>query len=237
MKRHAIVLALLVAALLITPLLSGCTDLQQASATTEATTAGATTTATESPSTVAATTTSAPQATTSTTSAPAATTTTTTLGGLHINPGALHTYPGLSKIDPNYLLTPTRYEDTHPFIHWEWETVWKTQTNGACSAGSQKFTSTKNTWAGISFKGTGIQLIASTGANGGRLIAHLSGPGVNRQETIDLDGSPQCQVVVWYSGHLTNADYGVYFEFDNTNPSGRVVWIDAMDVWGTVTPP
>ena len=237
MKRYALVLALLIALTLVLSLLSGCNKLQQSVESTGATSVGATTTTAGSPATLAATTTNPPPATTSTTSAPAPATTTTTSGGLHINPGGLRTKTTLMLADPNYFLAPTRYEDTHPFIHWEWEDVWKTQTNGECSGGTQKFCTTKNTWAGISFHGTGIQLVASTGANGGRLIAHLSGPGVNRQETIDLDGSPQYQVVVWYSGHLTNADYGVYFEFDNTNPSGSVVWIDAMDVWGTVTPP
>jgi hypothetical protein len=237
MRRCAIILALLGAVALVLPLLMGCTDLRSDTGLTTTTVAGPATTAPGSPTTLAAAPTSAPPTTgTPTTSAPAPTT--TTPGGLHISPDALHTNPSLLHTDPNYIIAPTRYEDTHPFIHWEWETAWKTQTNAECSAGTQKFSNTANTWAGISFQGTGVQLIATKGANGGRLIAHLSGPGVDRQETIDLySGSPEYQAVVWYSGHLTNADYGVYFEWDDANSGGSVVWIDAIDVWGTVTPP
>ncbi len=237
MRRFALVLVLLSATFLVLTFALGCTDLQSGTAAT-ATTAGPVTTAPGSPSTLAVATTSPPPASTTTTAAQVPITTSTTIGGLHVIPGVLSPKPSVLQLDPNYILAPTRYEDTHPFIHWEWETAWKTQTNGDCSAGTQKFSTTKYTWAGINFKGTGMQLVATKGSNGGRLIAHISGPGVDRQETIDLHSdSPEYRVVVWYSGHLTNADYGVYFEFAGTNPGGSVVWIDAMDVWGTVTPP
>ena len=101
----------------------------------------------------------------------------------------------------------------------------------------QKYTSTANTWVGLSFHGTGLQLIATKGANGGRLVVHLDGNGVHKVETIDLSNpGPLYQQVVWYSGHLAAGDYGVYFEWE-ANPGGTVVWVDAVDVWGTVTPP
>jgi hypothetical protein len=82
------------------------------------------------------------------------------------------------------------------------------------------------------------QLIATKSSNAGKLIAHLSGPGVSRNETIDLhNASTKYQQTVWYSGYLAPGDYAVYFEWDPDNASGQPVSIDAVDVWGTVTPP
>jgi hypothetical protein len=236
MARFEVRIGLLVAALLlVVPLALGCTDLQAVPGT-ETTVSDTVTTTVETTPTSVVVTTSPTVAATTTTHPPI--TTSTTLTGLHIDPGMLQTNPSLLRVDMNMLIDPTRYEDTHPFLHWEWEDVWTEQLGLGYSAGSQKKSNTLHSYVQIAFHGTGVQLVATTSANAGKLIAHLSGPGVARNETINLySASTKYQQLVWYSGHLTAGDYAVYFEWDPANAPTKSTSIDAIDVWGTVTPP
>jgi hypothetical protein len=136
-------------------------------------------------------------------------------------------------------LMPTRYEDTHPYL--DWVGTWTTQTNSVHSDGSARASNALNSRVGIEFEGTGVRLIAPTPAEAGRLTVHLYGShGVDILETIDLADPPAgaFQVEVWYSGSLPNGQYQCWFGYDATHtPAGRIVWVDAIDVWGTVSPP
>jgi hypothetical protein len=242
MKRHVLSTVLVMAAtFLVFPLAHGCTDLQAGQATVTTVVDSSTVVTGTAPTEAVSTTVLPPVATASTAHPPitsAATTTSTTLPGLHVNPGALQTNPTILKLDPNMMVNPTRYEDSHPFLHWEWEDAWKGQVGFPYSGGGQKSSKEYNSYVQVTFNGTGAQLIATKSSAAGRLIAHLSGPGVARNDVIELQsGVTKYRQNVWYSGYLAPGDYAVYFEWDPDNDVGQPVSIDAIDVWGTVTPP
>ncbi len=220
-------------------IVQGCTDLQEGAEVPGVSVADL---GTADGSALEATSTLAPAVTTSTTIPSTPGTTTTTTGSSpssvwQFEPGLLQTEISAIKIDPNNLVAPTRYEDTHPYLHWEGS--WNQQTDPAkYSGGSQRATHVENDYVEVFFKGTGVRLVASKSIQGADIRIVLTGNGTSKVEKISLySATPLNQQKVWYSGHLTYGDYAVYFEHDPANSGFKVVWVDAIDVWGTVTPP
>ena len=252
-RSSTLVLPVVVLLVLTFALLSACTELQEGADAGDATETTATTiavaieetTSESTESTAAPATTTTVAATTST----AAPTTTTTSGGsggtfLQMNPDLLQTSPSImqvdpnvfQQIDPNVLTAPTRVEDANPYLHYEGQ--WSTKLSSNSSGGTYRASSTTGSYVEIFFKGTGIRLIAPKGVSGGKVRIVLTGNGTSKVETVSLyNASASYQQTIWYSGPLANADYAVYFEHDSSNVGFKVIWVDALDVWGTITPP
>ena len=190
------------------------TTLMAGSSTTEATPLQSTST------------TSGFQTSTSTTLPPAVTSSSTTTSLGMVNPGV------------TLLMLPTRYEDTHPYL--QWVGTWTSRANSAYSGGSAKSSGTVNSRVGIEFEGTGVQLISRRSEIAGDLQVHLYGSnGVDMFDTIHLGGIVPAQfaTVVWSSGTLPEGQYQCWFMYDPANTIEEGVWVDAVDVWGTVLEP
>jgi len=233
--------------------LSACTDLQdEADAVDAADATGTTATTTvvaieeTTSESIAATTSTAAMAATTSTAGPTTTTTSGGSGGpsVQMNPDLLQTNPSImqmnpnvmQQIDTNVLTAPTRIEDLNPYLHWEGQ--WSAKQSSDCSGGTYRASSTTGSYVEIFFKGTGIRLIAPKGVSGGKVRIVLTGNGTSKVETVSLyNATVSYQQTIWYSGHLDNADYAVYFEHDSSNVGFKVMWVDALDVWGTITPP
>lgn len=202
------------------------TTVAEGSLTTTSLIAEATTTESTPPQ--SSSTTSIAQASTSTTLPLAATTSSSS------------TTTSLWMVNPTVtlLMLPTRYEDTHPYL--EWVGTWTSRTNSAYSGGSAKSSGTLNSRVGIEFEGTGVQLISRRSEIAGDLQVHLYGSnGVDILDTIHLGGiiPAQFATVVWSSGTLPDGQYQCWFTYDPANTIEEGVWVDAIDVWGTVLEP
>ena len=114
--------------------------------------------------------------------------------------------------------------------------TWSDFTSAASSKGSYGRSSTIGASATIKFLGTRLDWIAMEGATTGFADVYLDGVKMNFT-AIDLYlATATYKVMVWSTGALPYGRHTVKIVRATASATGRYLTLDAVDIWGTITP-
>jgi hypothetical protein len=159
------------------------------------------------------------------------------------NASANDTNVGIDGLDLIGSLTPAtatppppvspsvRYE--HTDSHIAYAGTWETFSASGPSGGSYLRAKTGGASATISFKGTYLAWIATTGTTLSKALVSLDG---GKAASVDLAATKvSYQQKVWDTGTLPSGAHTVKISWDNTNTVGKFISVDAVEVVGELT--
>ena len=131
-----------------------------------------------------------------------------------------------------HTLGPVRYQQTNRYI-LKYGT-WCDTASSLASGGSYGWSSTRGAAATVAFIGTRLDWLAAVGPSGARVDIYLDGV---KKTTLDLYAATAAYGVrVWSTGSLPYGTHTVRMVRNSDCPTGEIVTLDAVDLWGTLKP-